>query len=358
MKHLTAKHFVIAVLAFAMAMLCVLPACSQSEQPEHSQDSKSTTSAENQPSEPSPSKGKATKSILDALGDAVDNAREQVEGAANALNDARENAERQFAEWQEQQRQAAAARAAEKAAQTAEALEKAELTRESKVLEYSTKKTEPLDLVTCSDYRIRVSSDGKIDRSSPGTKKVTYTLTLDGQTSQREVKFKIRDTKPPEIDFVNRAPKVNVGAKYNPAKNVNYVKDPIDGKLSKVKAAPKAKGSKAGAERFYDKGWYTVKGDVDTSTPGVYTVDVNAADINGNTSHRSFDVTVAYPAPEPAAPQAAMTKSVPLGRTVYVTSSGKKYHAQGCRYLKSSCIPMNLNDALARGYEPCSVCGG
>jgi len=41
---------------------------------------------------------------------------------------------------------------------------------------------------------------------------------------------------------------------------------------------------------------------------------------------------------------------------VYVTQTGKKYHRYGCRYLRHSAIPMSRSQALASGYEPCSVC--
>jgi len=40
---------------------------------------------------------------------------------------------------------------------------------------------------------------------------------------------------------------------------------------------------------------------------------------------------------------------------VYATRTGSKYHRDGCRYLRSSRIPMPLKDA-ARRYGPCSVC--
>ncbi len=42
-------------------------------------------------------------------------------------------------------------------------------------------------------------------------------------------------------------------------------------------------------------------------------------------------------------------------QTVYVTRTGKKYHRGGCRYLRSSRIPMKLSAARIR-YGPCSVC--
>jgi hypothetical protein len=42
--------------------------------------------------------------------------------------------------------------------------------------------------------------------------------------------------------------------------------------------------------------------------------------------------------------------------TVYVTNTGKKYHANGCRHLAKSRIPMKLEEARKAGYEPCKVC--
>lgn len=45
----------------------------------------------------------------------------------------------------------------------------------------------------------------------------------------------------------------------------------------------------------------------------------------------------------------------PASVTVHVTRTGAKYHRAGCRYLKSD-IPMELKEAIKRGYTPCSVC--
>lgn len=41
--------------------------------------------------------------------------------------------------------------------------------------------------------------------------------------------------------------------------------------------------------------------------------------------------------------------------TVYVTSTGEKYHRAGCRHLIKSCIEMPLSEAKLK-YQPCSVC--
>jgi micrococcal nuclease len=61
----------------------------------------------------------------------------------------------------------------------------------------------------------------------------------------------------------------------------------------------------------------------------------------------------APPAASAPAPGAGSTAS---GTTVYITKTGEKYHADGCRYLSQSKISISLADAKARGYEPCKGC--
>lgn len=51
-------------------------------------------------------------------------------------------------------------------------------------------------------------------------------------------------------------------------------------------------------------------------------------------------------------PQSALAED----NSVYVTSSGKKYHRSSCKYLKKSIIRKTLNDAKREGFSPCSVC--
>ncbi len=42
--------------------------------------------------------------------------------------------------------------------------------------------------------------------------------------------------------------------------------------------------------------------------------------------------------------------------TVYITKTGKKYHVTSCGYLRQSKISIGKNDAISRGYTPCSKC--
>lgn len=50
------------------------------------------------------------------------------------------------------------------------------------------------------------------------------------------------------------------------------------------------------------------------------------------------------------------TANTPISYTVYITKTGEKYHSSGCRYLSKSKIAISKDDAVKRGYDPCSVC--
>jgi beta-lactamase domain protein len=41
---------------------------------------------------------------------------------------------------------------------------------------------------------------------------------------------------------------------------------------------------------------------------------------------------------------------------VYVSDQGEKYHAKGCRYLRDGYSSLRLEEAVDKGYTPCSVC--
>lgn len=61
--------------------------------------------------------------------------------------------------------------------------------------------------------------------------------------------------------------------------------------------------------------------------------------------------------PPPVAPVAiARPPANAAAATVYVTKSGSKYHAAGCRSLSKSAIPISLRNAVAKRLQPCSVC--
>ncbi len=65
------------------------------------------------------------------------------------------------------------------------------------------------------------------------------------------------------------------------------------------------------------------------------------------------------PTPEPTlepTPEPTVKMPEPQSVTVYITKTGEKYHRDGCQYLKKSRIPIDLIDAIRKGYTPCSKC--
>lgn len=59
-------------------------------------------------------------------------------------------------------------------------------------------------------------------------------------------------------------------------------------------------------------------------------------------ANKSTDVPEVSSAPEPI--------------VVYITRTGEKYHRGTCSYLKSSKIAVTLQEAVSRGFTPCSRC--
>lgn len=66
---------------------------------------------------------------------------------------------------------------------------------------------------------------------------------------------------------------------------------------------------------------------------------------------------VASPTPTPASTKIAIGAAGSSGEPlVYVTATGKCYHAAGCRYLKKGSRAMSLSQAQVEGYSACKVC--
>ena len=60
--------------------------------------------------------------------------------------------------------------------------------------------------------------------------------------------------------------------------------------------------------------------------------------------------------PSPGSTAVSVQPAEKQSYTVYITKTGKKYHADGCRYLSQSCIPVDLDELDTKKYAPCSVC--
>ena len=55
-------------------------------------------------------------------------------------------------------------------------------------------------------------------------------------------------------------------------------------------------------------------------------------------------------------PSTTVDTSNNQSQTVYITKTGKKYHQDGCSSLSKSKIAISKEDAVDKGYEPCSKC--
>jgi hypothetical protein len=74
-------------------------------------------------------------------------------------------------------------------------------------------------------------------------------------------------------------------------------------------------------------------------------------DYNGNLSRVYYDLLML-----PIIIATTSTSADHVEMTVYITSTGSKYHNSGCYYLNQSSQPIDLTEACSQGYTPCSVC--
>lgn len=105
-------------------------------------------------------------------------------------------------------------------------------------------------------------------------------------------------------------------------------------------------------------GWYEV---VVSNGADSWTMWLNGATL----SMRNLkEIPEENPEPRITAPQHAYRQPAPAPDTqsgaeadqVYITKTGKKFHRDGCQYLRLSRIPCSRADAQLRGCTPCSVC--
>ena len=75
------------------------------------------------------------------------------------------------------------------------------------------------------------------------------------------------------------------------------------------------------------------------------------------TSQAQTEVLTTSEASTTSAAQAHVSTTVNSEKqTYYITASGTKYHVDTCSYLSKTKIEISLDDAINKGYEPCSRC--
>lgn len=178
----------------------------------------------------------------------------------------------------------------------------ADVTLKAKVskFEYAKDKVDATQYVTCSDPKVKVSTDERLDLSSVGKKTIVFTLRKGNSTKNESVTFTVRDTKKPTISLRGEKVTVEAGAPYDVFENVRSAKDEVDGELRPVDVEPSENGN----------GWFTIVGSYDTTRVGTYDLKVVACDRNGNRVTKSFVFEVEEPPAEEASAEEAPQDSV------------------------------------------------
>ena len=131
-----------------------------------------------------------------------------------------------------------------------------------------------------SDENVKVDKVSGYDAKKVGGQTLKVTFSDGDKSIEKEIKITVQDTKKPEITLKKDKITITAGDKLTLKDNVKSVKDPVDGDLKYSDKAIKKSG------------YYIDKGKLDTKKAGTYEVVIKAFDANGNTTEKSFKVTV------------------------------------------------------------------
>lgn len=108
--------------------------------------------------------------------------------------------------------------------------------------------------------------------------------------------------------------------------------------------------------KYYDL-WVDDANDSEDGVSGLKSESDAASPVKDSDSAAAQAPAQTSAPPAAQAPAAAQAPTAaPQGETVYVTPSGKKYHKANCRTMRGSSQAIDINYAISKGYEPCSVC--
>lgn len=131
-----------------------------------------------------------------------------------------------------------------------------------------------------SDENVKVDKVSGYDAKKVGDQTLKVTFTDGDKSTEKEIKITVKDTKKPKIVLKKDKITITAGDKLTLKDNVKSVKDPVDGSL------------KYSDKEIKKSGYYIDKGKLDTKKAGSYEVVVKAFDANGNTTDKTFKVTV------------------------------------------------------------------
>ena len=225
-----------------------------------------------------------------------------------------------------------------------------------------------------SDSDIVVDEIKQFDKLQLGEQEVIVTFKKGSRTETVKIKVTVADTRAPKITLKKDSIEIEEGDAFDPASNIESVKDPIDGDITKSD------------DTTIVKDGYYITNDVNIDSAGEYEVKITAFDRNQNKAESSYKVVVKAkekvvqsPPPQqpsqnssqpqtqtPSSNQGSQSSgggtsnvpSQPITGEVYIAGSGNgtKYHrSPNCSNMNNP-IGIPLNDAIARGYTACKKC--
>ena len=168
-------------------------------------------------------------------------------------------------------------------------------TLKAKTIEYGDGEVTPLEYLSCSDPDVTITTEDVIDTSEVGVQKVNVLMEKGFFSREEQVKFRVKDTTPPEIELSQTEVEVELGEDLDLSSYVTSVTDPVDGELAPAKEEPKAEGTHTGEEDIYDEGFYLEPSGIDTSKAGTFSPEIVAYDKYGNETTATINVTVTDP---------------------------------------------------------------
>lgn len=156
---------------------------------------------------------------------------------------------------------------------------------------------------------IKLKETKNYDAKKVGQQTITVIFTdEDEKEIEQEVTLEIKDTKAPEIKLKKEKVEITEGDKFDPASNIESVKDPVDGDIKKSD------------DKKITKNGYIITSDVDAKkVKNGYKVKVTAFDVNGNKAEKEYTVNVKAKSKEK--PQASTSQSASSGGSAVTTPS-------------------------------------
>lgn len=115
-----------------------------------------------------------------------------------------------------------------------------------------------------------------------------------------------------------------------------------------IKCTPKSRSAKSIIKKVGNVKRATVSG---LKAGVTYNVQVRACKTINGTKHCG-----SWSAKHRAKVKSTSHHSTTHSYTVYITNTGAKFHASGCRSLRASKIPISRSAAISRGYSACGIC--